>query len=134
MSRPTPLLAPAYLAAAVLGLVGTWYFAVAGLANERNYVGDVVLLRPFGLTVEVLLLSGVGLVFILAEGWRQRMPYLWAHAAAVLVFGVAFAVPMFLFMRERLLNQRAAALRAQLMRNGVIFHEPGGRRAHPWFG
>lgn len=134
MSTPIPRLAPAFLAAAALGLAGTWYFAVAGPANERNHVGDVVSLRPFGLTVEVLLPSAAGLVFILAEGRRQRMPYLWARAAAVLVFGVAFAIPMFPFMRERLLNRQAAALRAQLMRNGVIFHEPGGRRAQHWFG
>lgn len=44
---PRPrLLAPAYLTAAVLGLVGHWYFVIAALPTERNYLGDFVSRTP----------------------------------------------------------------------------------------
>lgn len=134
MLRPSTLLAPAYLIAAIVGLIGTWYLAIASLATERNYLGDVVASgQPWG-SVENLLLTAAGLVFVLIEGSRQRVPYLWALVAAVLVLGPAFGVPMFMFMRQRRLIQQDAAYRAQLARNGVIFTEPGGRPAQHWFG
>lgn len=133
MPRPTTLLAPAFLAAAVLGLIGTWYVALTSLPTERNYVGDVVASTPPWGSTETLLLTLAGLAFVLIEGRRQRVPYLWALAASVLVLGWAFAVPMFLFMRERLLNRRAVELREQLISNGVNLREPG-RPAHHWFG
>ncbi len=115
MFRPSTLLAPVYLTAAILGLIGTWYFALADLATERNYLGDLVTSRPPGGSLEVVLLSVAAVVFIVVEGRRQGLAYLWAHAAAVLVLGAPFAVPLFLFMRERRLCQQAAVISAQVL-------------------
>lgn len=112
-TRPR-LLAPAYLTAAFLGLVGNWYFVIAALPTERNYMGDFVSRTPSWGSNEMLLLTAAGLVFVCWEGWHQRLSYLWAHVAAVLVLGPFCAVPLFLYRRERQLCRLQARFTAPL--------------------
>lgn len=114
LTRPR-LLAPSYLTAAVLGLIGHWYFVIAALPTERNYLGEFVCRTPPWGSTETLLLTGAALVFVCWEGWQRQLTYLWAHAAAVLVLGPAFAVPLFLYRRELLLCRQEAELTAHVL-------------------
>ncbi|MFT3859904.1 DUF2834 domain-containing protein [Micropruina sp.] len=109
------LLAPAYLAAAVVGLIGNWYFVIAALPTERNYLGDFVSrTQPWGST-ETLLLTGAALAFIGWEGWQRQVSSLWAHLVSVLVLGPICAVPLFLYRRELGLCRQQAAVTAHVL-------------------
>ncbi|MEO8064094.1 MAG: DUF2834 domain-containing protein [Pseudomonadota bacterium] len=57
----------------------------------------------FGL--DVLISAVVLLVFIGWEGRRANMTKLWMPVAATLLVGVSCGLPLFLFMRERELDQ-----------------------------
>jgi Terpene cyclase DEP1 len=61
----------------------------------------------FGLDV---LVSAVALIaFIRNEGGRLKMSKLWLPVASVLLVGVSLGLPLFLYLRERELERRAAA-------------------------
>jgi hypothetical protein len=53
----------------------------------------------FGL--DVVVSSLVLWVFVITEGRRRRMKYLWAYIACNLAVGVSLALPLFLYMRAR---------------------------------
>ena len=56
----------------------------------------------FGL--DVIISSVVLWVFVFSEGRRQRMKNLWVYVLCNLAVGVCFALPLFLFFRERRLR------------------------------
>jgi hypothetical protein len=61
----------------------------------------------FGLDV---LVSAVVLIgFIRKEGGRLKIGRLWLPIASVLLVGVSLGLPLFLYLRERELERRAAA-------------------------
>ena len=51
-------------------------------------------------SVDVIVSSVVLWVFIYLEGRRSRMQRLWFPVAASLMLGIAFALPLFLYLRE----------------------------------
>jgi hypothetical protein len=57
----------------------------------------------FGL--DVIVSSFVLWAFVIIEGRRRRMKHLWAYITCNLAVGVSFALPLFLYMRERNLAQ-----------------------------
>jgi hypothetical protein len=54
--------------------------------------------------LEVLVSSAVLVVFVLVEGKRLGMRLLWLPILGLLALGVPFALPMFLYLRERALE------------------------------
>jgi predicted exporter len=56
----------------------------------------------FGL--DVIISAIVLIVFILSEGYRRQMKSLWLPIAATCLVGVSCGLPLFLFMRERLVH------------------------------
>lgn len=40
-------------------------------------------------------------LFVLIEGRRRRMKFLWVYVVGTMLVGVSFALPLFLFFRER---------------------------------
>jgi Terpene cyclase DEP1 len=49
-----------------------------------------------------VMVSAVALwVFVLIEGRRRRMKFLWVYIVGTMLVGVSFALPLFLFFRER---------------------------------
>jgi len=48
-------------------------------------------------------------VLVFVEGRRAGVKHLWAPIAANLAVGVSLGLPLFLYMRERRLEQRLAA-------------------------
>jgi hypothetical protein len=61
----------------------------------------------FGMDVFVSALTLIG--FIRVEGARLKMSRLWLPIASVLLVGVSLGLPLFLYLRERELERRAAA-------------------------
>jgi hypothetical protein len=103
-----------YLVLALIGLVGTAYFnrqwlngpfdhtvkgfIEGGFANSAS--------SSFGVDLTVSFLAAS--LFIVAEGRRLGMRHTWAYIAGSLVTAIAFTFPLFLYVREKHLAERAA--------------------------
>ena len=55
--------------------------------------------------MDVLVSSFVLWAFVFSEGRRRGMTNLWVYVLCNLVVGVSLALPLFLFFRERTINQ-----------------------------
>ena len=99
-----------YLGLCVLGVVlPYWQFLPWAAQNGLNlplFVQQLFANRIgafFGMDV---LVSGVALlVFVRFENSRTRIPGRWLPLIAVLTVGVSLALPLFLYLRERALEQ-----------------------------
>ena len=107
-----------YLLLCVIGIaVPYWQFipwvAQHGL-NLRLLVQELFANRIstfFGL--DVILSSIVLVVFMRAESSRLKIPRRWLPVLAVLTVGVSLALPLFLYMRERTLEETGLAATAK---------------------
>jgi hypothetical protein len=63
----------------------------------------------FGL--DVVVSAMVLLLFVFMEGRRVAVPLLWAPVLATLLVGVSLGLPLFLFLRQRKLDQLAGPVR-----------------------
>jgi len=50
--------------------------------------------------LDLVIASLVFFVFIIIEGNRRRMKYIWIYILSTLCIGLSFALPLFLFARE----------------------------------
>ncbi|HYE15256.1 MAG TPA: DUF2834 domain-containing protein [Pyrinomonadaceae bacterium] len=103
-----------YLATAVLGAVLPLSFLFPFLAAHgpdlpllfrqlfQNNVSSF-----FG--VDVIVSAAVVALFVYSEGRMRRMRRLWVYIACLLLVGVSFALPLFLFARERSIEAEASA-------------------------
>lgn len=64
----------------------------------------------FGL--DVIVSSLVLWAFVFTEGRRRQMRHLWAYILCNLLVGVSLALPLFLYVRERQVNQKSNAAAA----------------------
>ena len=62
----------------------------------------------FGL--DVIVSSVVLWVLVLTEGRRHQMRHLWIYIVCNLLVGVSLGLPLFLYMRERMIADRVAAV------------------------
>ena len=111
MTRHWSPLAFVYLALAVAGLVGTWWFNALAIVQMRDFLGDVAAGGPAvsSITVDLLVVAVAGSVFIIAEARRLGMRFGWLYVAGSAVTAFAFTFPLFLAMRRRRMTQLAAA-------------------------
>lgn len=100
-----------FLVLALLGLVGTWAFNIAAIVQHRDYVGDWLQSGPAvsSLTVDVLIAAVAAIAFMVFESRRLGMRQVWVYIVLIPLVALAFALPLFLAMRERTLAGRAAA-------------------------
>lgn len=100
-----------FLVVALLGLVGTWAFNIAAILQHRDYVGDWLQSGPAvsSLTVDVLIAAVAAIAFMVFESRRLGMRRVWVYIVLIPLVALAFALPLFLAMRERALAARAAA-------------------------
>jgi Terpene cyclase DEP1 len=103
--------AAAYLVLAVVGLIGTWTCNVAAIAAHRDYIGDWIGSGPavLSLTIDVLVAAVASAVFMVIESRRIGMRRVWIYIVLIPLVALAFALPLFLAMRERCLASREAA-------------------------
>lgn len=95
-----------YLALAVLGAALPYSQFVPWLA-EHGLDLSALFAELFSTRVgaffglDVIVSAVVLIVFVLREGTRRRMSFLWAPIAATLSVGVSCGLPLFLFLREQ---------------------------------
>lgn len=99
-----------YLGLAVLGLLLPYsQFVPWLLAHGANVP---LLLRELfanriaaGFALDVIVAALVVIAFVLSESRRVRMRGIWMPIGGVVLVGVSFALPLFLYMRERKLER-----------------------------
>ncbi|MCI0157646.1 DUF2834 domain-containing protein [Leifsonia shinshuensis] len=103
--------ATTYLVLAILGLIGTWTCNIVAIATHRDYVGDWIGSGPavLSLTVDVLVAAVAAAVFMAIESRRIGLRRGWIYIVLIPLVALAFALPLFLAMRERCLASREAA-------------------------
>jgi hypothetical protein len=110
MTRHWSPLALVYLLLSIAGLIGTWWYNVLAIAQQRNYLGDLFTSGPAvgSISVDLLVVAAAGSVFIIAEARRLGMRFGWLYVLGSALTAFAFTFPLFLAMRQRALNARAA--------------------------
>ncbi len=115
----TPFLAWVYLALAVIGLCATWYFnlqafktlgaAFTPLAFVRiGFEGSPIL---GSLAADFWVGALASTIWMVAEGRQLGIRSMWVYVVLALVVAWAFALPLFLFMRERWLSRGGSTAR-----------------------
>ena len=108
MTRHWTPLAITFLALALVGLAGTWFFNVQAIVQLRDFIGDWVGSGPSvsSLTVDLLVVAMAGSVLMIAEGRRVGLKHTWILVALSAFTAFAFTFPLFLALRERKLAAR----------------------------
>lgn len=103
--RWTPL-AITYLVIAILGLIGTWTLNILAITQNSTFFGEWFSngAATQSLQVDLLVLAVASGVFIVIEGRRIGMRWTWVFLPLAAVTAAAFAVPLFLALRERRLS------------------------------
>lgn len=105
-------LAITYLALAIAGLVGTWFFNALAIIQLRDFIGDLVTSGPAvsSITIDLLVVAVAGCVSIVAESRRLGMRWAWLYILGSGLTAFAFTFPLFLAMRQRRMTQLAASV------------------------
>jgi hypothetical protein len=108
MTAPWNVRSTAYFVLALVGLVGTWTFNVVAIAAHRDYLGDWIGSGPavLSLTIDILVAATASAVFMVLESRRIGMRRVWIYIVLIPLVALAFALPLFLAMRERHLATR----------------------------
>ena len=114
MTRTDKTLCAVYAAFAAVALVGTQCALIDFLRSDDNDTGAMV----DGLTanpvvgfvsIDLGVVALVAVLFMVVEGRRLRVPWLWVYIALVFLVAVSVAFPLFLIARtRRLADQRVS--------------------------
>lgn len=108
-ARPhwTPL-AIVYLVLAVVGLVATWTFNILAIVAGTDFFGEWFSngFATQSLQVDLLVVAVAVGVFLVVEGRRLGIRHAWLFLPLSAVTAAAFAIPLFLALRERKLSVR----------------------------
>ena len=104
MSTPrwTPL-AIVYLVLAIIGLLATWTLNILAIVSGSDFVGEWSTngFATQSLQVDLLVLAVAVGAFLVIEGRRIGMRRAWLFLPLAAITAAAFAVPLFLALRER---------------------------------
>jgi len=101
-----------YLGLSVLGLVVPWYYNVlfmqeAGGFELMAFIKACFTTHPASsITVDLLIGASAFSLWMIVESFRIKMRHVWVYFVLSTCVAFAFAAPLFLFMRERHLEQR----------------------------
>lgn len=94
-----------YLALAVVGLVGTWYYNIQAILAGSDFFADWSSTPAvLSATTDLFVVATVASVFIIFEGRRLNMKYWWLYIVGSFVTAIAFTFPLFLANRQRKLK------------------------------
>ena len=97
-----------YLVLALIGLVGTWYFNFEffALNTDVSYL-EAWFANPASSSaaVDIIVVALMGSVFMLVEGWRMKLQWVWILIPMSFFIALAFTFPLFLAIREIRLTQ-----------------------------
>ncbi len=71
------------------------------LMFEQLFVNNITMFFAFDLFVA----AAVVIVFIIHEGRKKEIKYYWIPLLSIFMIGLAFAFPLFLYLRERQLKK-----------------------------
>lgn len=104
MTSRRRVLTAMYLGLSIAGLVGTWYFNIAYVAEADDYgylEGWFANPAASSASVDLLVIAVAACIVMLVEGarlgWRR---WVWVLAPASFAIAVAFTFPLFLALRE----------------------------------
>ena len=95
-----------YLALAIIGFVAPYYFFL----QVREFdLGELFQLFSSskilsGLAIDLLVSVIAFWIFMFTEARKLEMKYPWVYLLATLLVGLSFALPLFLYFRERKLE------------------------------
>ena len=105
-----------YLILAVVGAVWPWWYNAAfAIAHGGAFDPSVFVAEAFStpaggsLSADILVAAGAGSVWMIAEARRLGMRFVWAYVALGTLVAFACAFPLFLFVREGVLQRAEAA-------------------------
>ena len=104
----------AYLVMAAVGFIGPYFFFISFLASH-GLDGRAFLKELFGANISTffamdLVLSSIVFVrYLRQEAARCCIHHWWLYLLALLIVGLSFALPLFLFSRERSLESMTRA-------------------------
>jgi len=104
-----------YLILAILGFVAPYYFFLQ-LPGENGF--DLAqLIQPMfannllsGVAMDLMVSVIAFWVYLFAEANKLKMKNPWLYLLATLLVGLSFALPLFLYFRERQLEKQRGAL------------------------
>ena len=100
-----------FLVLAILGFIAPYFFFVQ--VPPESALDIPALLQPLfannfmkGVAMDLTVSVIVFWTFVFVEGSRLQMKNLWVYLLATLMVGLSFALPLFLYFRERKLETR----------------------------
>ena len=96
-------LAIVYLVLAIVGLGATWTFNILAIVSRSDFVGEWMSngFATQSLQVDLLVLAVAVGMFLIVEARRIGMRHAWVFLPLAAVTAAAFAIPLFLALRER---------------------------------
>ena len=101
-----------YLVLAIIGLIVPYYFFLQLPAEDGFNLP--ALIRPFfannfmrGAAMDLTISVLVFWLFLFVEASRLQMKNAWVYVLATLLVGLSFALPLFLYFRERKLGYQS---------------------------
>lgn len=95
-----------FLVLAILGFIAPYYFFFR--LSAENGFNLPLLIQPFfannfmkGIGIDLTISAIVFWIFVFIEANRLKMKNAWAYPLASLLVGMSFALPLFLYFRER---------------------------------
>lgn len=90
-----------FLVLSILGLITAWTFNGLAVMHGENYLADGFTSNvDWVYSLDLLIGGTAGMAFIIVEGRKLKMRFLWAYIAASFITAFAFVFPLFLAMRE----------------------------------
>jgi hypothetical protein len=107
----------AYLCLALLGLIGPWYFNISFML-DTGFVFDIVKFIRQGfvndasssLLIDVFVAAVVFCIWVIHETNRLKMTNGWIYIVLTWTVAFAFALPLFLYVREYYLPKHSKLL------------------------
>lgn len=102
-----------YLLLSFIGICWTWYFNIQFFQTVENaslaiFVEQLLTTYPGqSIGADIMVACFTAFVFMIAEGQRLEMKIVWLLIPLSLLIAIAFTFPLFMFLRERKLEQLA---------------------------
>lgn len=115
MTRSDRLLCIAYVLIAIVALYATWSNNIA-FSSQPNSGGPLGFVRALyvnhaaaSITNDLLLFALAGCVFMVVEGRRLQLRFVWAYVILSALVAVAVMFPLFLLARQIKLSQASGS-------------------------
>ncbi|MBO0855812.1 MAG: DUF2834 domain-containing protein [Nocardia sp.] len=105
MPRSRKLLCAAYMAISIAALILTWSQNVAYRNDIAGFLGHFVhdtksTPAARSIMVDLMLLTLAAMIFMVVEGRKRAIRFVWAYVAGGAIIGISVAFPLFLLARE----------------------------------